>query len=226
MKIKHYSLFNNELEKINWNVLREDIAEPHYFVPKAKKAYLERVQKPELFTGSIQQMINKIQELGCKKVFSLGCGIATNEYQIVSNSNLRMIVSDNTESIKRLQNFDIFEECLFLDMLNDEYIIDEDTIVLLHRIDTEFNDEDLVLLFEKLTNYNTKYICFVPVNPKVLSILLNELKTLMLSILKSKKRTLCGLARSKSSLVKLWKNKYEIVYEYSDEITFYLLKII
>ena len=225
MKIKHYSLFNHELDKINWDVLREDIAEPHYFVPKAKSAYLERVQKSGL-SGSIQQMINKIQELGCKKVFSLGCGIATTEYQIVSNSNLRMIVSDNTNSIKRLQTFDIFEECLFLDMLNDEYIIDEDTIVLLHRIDTEFNDEDLVLLFEKLANYNAKYICFVPTNPKVLSILLNELKVLMLSILKSKKKTLCGLSRSKSSLVKLWKNKYEIVYEYSDEATFYLLKII
>ena len=41
MKIKHHSIFNNFQDKsINWNALREDQKEPHYFLPKEKKDYV------------------------------------------------------------------------------------------------------------------------------------------------------------------------------------------
>lgn len=225
MKINHYSIFNAvSSKKIDWNILREEELELSYFLPNTRFKYLQKFNK-ERVSDYILSIIKQINNLGYTKLLSLGSGIGQAEYQILKYSNLNVVVSDNSNSIIRLKEFGIFHDVLFIDILNDDFPVDENTIVLLHRIDTEFNDNDLINIFDKLKKSRVRHICFVPTNPFVTKILISELKTILLAILKFKKRTFCGYCRSKSSLVKLWEKSYHEIYDYEQEKSFYILQL-
>jgi len=225
MKVKHYSVFEVlTTNVINWNGLRNEELESPYFLPNTREKYLSKVQA-EQPSDYVLKMIEQMKKLGYKRILSLGCGIAQTEYHIKKESNLEVIVSDNTESIQRLQSYGIFDEALSLDILKDDYPADEETVVLMHRIDTEFNDEDLKHIFKTCKTHGIRHVFFVPTNPFVFKILLNEFKTLIISIIKRKKRTFCGYSRSKSSLIKLWRGSYEKIYEYRDEKSFYIIEL-
>lgn len=225
MKVKHYSVFEIVTTNvINWNGLRNEELESPYFLPNTREKYLSKVQA-EQPSGNVLMMIEQISKLGYKRILSLGCGIAQTEYHIKEGSNLEVIVSDNTESIQRLASYEVFDEALSLDILNDDYPADEETLVLMHRIDTEFNDADLKHIFTKCKEKGVRHILFVPTNPFVFKILLNELKTFIISIIKRKKRTFCGYSRSKKSLTKLWRDSYEKIYEYEDDKSFYIIEL-
>ncbi|WP_288883162.1 hypothetical protein [Pedobacter panaciterrae] len=225
MKVKHYSVFEVVTTNvINWNGLRNEELESPYFLPNTREKYLSKVQA-EHPSDYVFKMIEQMKKLGYKRILSLGCGIAQAEYHIKEGSNLEVIVSDNTESIKRLESYGIFDQALSLDILNDDYPADEKTLVLMHRIDTEFNDENLKHIFKTCEKHGIRHIFFVPTNPSVFKILLNEFKTLIISLIKRKKRTFCGYSRSKSSLTKLWSGSYKKIYEYRDEKSFYIIEL-
>lgn len=225
MKVKHFSIFNvNPSKEINWNNLRDEELELPYYLPDTREKYLLKVDV-ENASKTVLAMIDRFQKLGYFKLLSLGSGNAQTEYQIKKYSKLEVIVSDNTNSIERLKTYNIFNDVLSIDILKDDFPLEEKTIVLLHRIDTEFDDNELKLIFNKLKNTGVKHICFVPTNPFALNILLNEFKTLVLSILKFKRRTFCGYSRSKSSLIKLWNNSYKLTHELTHEKTFYILEL-
>lgn len=224
MKIKHYSVFRVHSNKIiNWNDLRDEELELPYWMPASKDKYLTKVNA-EKVSESVLAMIEQIQKIGYTKILSLGSGIAQTEYHIKQNSNLEVVVSDNTDSIKRLKEYNIFSDALLIDIVRDDFPANEKTLILLHRIDTEFDNEDFKLIFDKCKKLNVKHICVVPTNPLAYSIVLNELKTVILSIMKFKKRTFCGYARSKSSLIKLWAKYYKIVFEHNKEKPFYIIE--
>ena len=63
-----------------------------------------------------------------------------------------------------------------LDALQDPLPIDKDWLILLPRIDTEFEDTQLKELFKKLYNKGVRYILFSPVELLSLRIILAELK--------------------------------------------------
>ncbi len=225
MKIKHYSIFNvHSNNVIDWNTLRDEELELPYCLPNTRDKYLLKVnaEKP---SENVLSMVKQIQSLGYTKMLSLGSGIAQTEYYINENSNLEIVVSDNTNSILRLKSYNIFHDALFIDIVKDNFPADEKTLVFLHRIDTEFDDKDLKTIFDKLKKAGVKHICFVPTNPYLFNILLNELKTIVLSIIKFKKRTFCGYCRSKSSLDRLWNKSYQLIYEYKQRKTFYILEL-
>jgi hypothetical protein len=225
MRIKHYSMFNVHSTKvINWNGLRDEELELPYCLPNSRDKYLLKVNAEQV-SVTVLTMIEQIQKLGYTKMLSLGSGIAQTEYHIKENSNLEVIVSDNTNSIKRLKTYNIFHDALSIDIVKDDFPADENTLVLLHRIDTEFDDRDLKLIFDKLKKTGVKHICFVPTNPFAFKILLSEFKTFVLSIIKLKKRTFCGYCRSKSTLVKIWDNSYSLIYEYKQKRPFYFLEL-
>lgn len=68
--------------------------------------------------------------------------------------------------------------------------ISSDFCVLMCRIDTEFDDNDLMTLFNKFHNKGVEYIYFVPAELISIKILLVELKVLFLSKLFNKKNIL------------------------------------
>lgn len=224
MKIKHYSIFNLYYSNvIDWNTLRDEELELQYCLPKSLDEYLLKVNA-EKTSNQVISIVEQIQNLGYHKILSLGSGIAQTEFHIKRISNIEVVVSDNTNSILKLKEYNLFNDALLIDIVKDDFPADDKTLILLHRIDTEFNDKELTMIFDKLKNKGVKHICFVPTNPNLFSIILNEFKTIILSIIKNKKRTYCGYSRSKSSLVKLWNNTYKINYESTIDKPFYILE--
>ena len=222
MKIKHYSLFNNDYDNLNWSKLRNSENEIQYFLPHTKEKYLSRVER-ESPTPEIIEIINFCKLNGIKKIVSIGSGVAANEYLIKKFSNIPVIISDYDESIMRLKQFDIFDEVLNVDALSDILPINKETLVIFARIDTEFDDVDLIKLFKKCKLSNVIYIWFIPAELISLRILLAELKIYLISILFKKKRLFCGYARTKKTFIYLWEKYYNIKIEFNSK-SFLLIK--
>jgi hypothetical protein len=148
MQIKHYSLFNSSSTILNWQDLRNDSNEDPYYLPFTREAYIQKVeisQEPKI----TNEIINICKNLKIKKIFSIGSGLAAQEYQLKKYSTIPVIVSDFTESINRLKAYNIFDDAIRLDVLNDPLPIDENMLVLFPRIDTEFNNIQLSHIFNK-----------------------------------------------------------------------------
>ncbi len=209
MKIKHYSFFNEKYENLDWSQLRNNENEIHYYLPYSKEAYLQKVDI-ESPPGVIQDIIKFSNLNGINKIVSIGSGIAANEYSLKKFSKIPVIVTDYDKSILRLKDYNIFDDVLNLDALNDVLPIDKNTLVIFSRIDTEFDDEDLIKLFHNCKSAGVVYIWFIPAELISIKILLAELKIFVISKLFNKKRIFCGYARSKNSFKKIWQRLYKI----------------
>jgi hypothetical protein len=209
MKIKHYSIFNGNYDHLNWSQLRNTESEIHYYLPYSKEEYLQKVDV-EFPTKVIQEIINFSKKNGIKKILSIGSGIAANEYCLKKFSEIPVVITDYDKSILRLKNFNIFDDVLNLDALNDLLPVDNNTLVIFSRIDTEFDDADLIKLFHSCQSFGVPYIWFIPAELISLKILLAELKIFLISIIFNKKRLFCGYARSKKYFIKIWSNFYKI----------------
>lgn len=212
MKIKHYSLFENlKSNNIDWNNLRDDNNEDSYFIPYDKESYIESLNKFD-FNYYVQDIINYCKKNSITHVISIGAGKCGLEYHLKSNSNLSIIVTDFSDSILRVKRYNIFDDAFKLDIINSNIniILNENTLVLLSRIDTEFDDVNFRFLFEILKNKNTKHICLIPANLLTFRIIFSEFKVLIISILKLRKRVFCGYSRSTSEFIKAWSRHFEI----------------
>lgn len=225
MKIKHYSCFNNSGKQLDWAALRNDNAEPSYFLPFTVNEYLLKIGATPL-SQTAKIIIEAFNEIGYKKMFSVGSGIASIEYQIKQNSDLFIAVSDYNTSVLRLKKFEIFDEAIILDIFLDPLPFDKSFVILLPRIDTEFDDQQLRFLFEKFHLKGIRYIFFIPANLLSFKTIIAEFKILIYSIVKKKFRIFCGYSRSKSSFIKLWNPYYKIENEYCTDKKFFLLKSI
>ncbi|MBO9153266.1 hypothetical protein ACFOTA_13680 [Chitinophaga sp. GCM10012297] len=225
MKIKHYAVFNNESEKLNWERLRNDATESSYFLPYTKEEYLKKVDTaaPSDMTAII---IREIKKTGCDHLFSLGSGVAAQEYQIKKFSDLRVVVSDYNPSVLRLKSFGVFDDAVMLDAFKDKIPVDKDCIMLFPRIDTEFDDEALRSLFEKCAGLGIKHICFIPAQLLDFSVVVSEIKVMLLSVLKRKKRVFCGYSRTKAAFNKIWGDFYRISGEFNPGKEFFFLQAI
>jgi hypothetical protein len=210
MKIKHYSIFKDPIEDLNWELLRNNPNETSYYIPDNKIKYLKivDVDKPSKF---IEKIIAFCYKNNITNVFSIGSGIAGLEFQLKKFSKLKVIISDNNESIFRIKNFDCFDQVIKLDAFNDSYPVDSNTLVLFPRIDTEFTDDSLKIIFQKCYESHVKHILFIPAELLSIKIFLAELKVLLISLIKSKKRIFCGYARTYNSFKNLWSAYYHDV---------------
>lgn len=214
MKIKHFGIFQNRMTVLDWESLRNNETEKPYFLPYNKEDYLLKVDtdKPSYLT---QVILQEIEKIGLKKVFSIGSGIATQEYQLKKYSDCSLVVSDYNTSILRLKQFDIFDEVYILDAFKDPLPVDESWIMIFPRIDTEFNDKQLSQLFAKCHSSGIDHICFIPGELLRLRIIISEIKTLLISIVKNEPRVFCGYARSMASFKKIWDPYYTLSKKYN-----------
>jgi hypothetical protein len=205
MTIKHYALFNKPTVALNsaeaWKNLRNDPSEPSFFIPEAKEKY-------ELLCNERQnqQMVafieNVAHENKCNHIFSVGSGIAILEYGLKTQTNLKVTVSDYNDSIFKLTPFKIFDNVLQFDAFNDVYPIDDKTIVLFNRIDTEFNNQNWKHIFDHLSHQNVSCVVCIPTQFLTIRATLVQLKILVRSIFSSKKRTDCGYIRTQRQFAK------------------------
>lgn len=225
MKIKHYSCFNNLGKELDWEVLRNDNAEPSYFLPFTLNEYLLKAGAIPL-SQTAKTIIEKLNGIGYKKIFSVGSGIALLEYQIKQNSDLFVAVSDYNTSALRLKKFELFDKAILLDVFLDPLPFDESFVILFPRIDTEFDDQQLRFLFEKCYLKGIKYIFFIPANLLSFETIIAELKIWIYSIIKKKHRVFCGYCRSKNAFINLWNPYYKIAMEFKTDKRFFFLKSI
>lgn len=224
MRIKHYSIFIEPLEQLDWEALRNNEKEEAYYLPDTREKYLAKVgvNHPSSVTRAV---IHACKKLGVEQVFSIGCGIAAQEYEIRKFSALHVTVSDYNDSVNRLKAFDLFDCVLQLDASTDPIPADRSTIVLFPRIDTEFDDTQLRFMFKKCSDQGVQYIGFMPAELLDLRILAAEIKTRLYSLFGKKKKVFCGYARSFGTFEKLWEPYYKNDREFRDGNRFFLLKL-
>lgn len=211
MKIRHYSLFKNlHSANIDWDFLRDSMEEEDYFIPFNRDAYVASIAteypSKEKWSKIILQFC---RENALKRIVSIGSGRCALEYALKIDSDLQIEVSDTSESINRIASFHIFDGAYQLNLLEDtERFFDETTLILLSRIDTEFEDEDLRRLFDLLHEKGAKYVCFIPAELLTTRILLAEMKIKIISFIRNQKPVFCGYARTKSEYRKAWKQHF------------------
>jgi hypothetical protein len=225
MKIKHYSIFNNNSATLNWEALRNDEKEAPYFLPYTVREYLAKVDAtaPSATTKAI---IEELEALGIKKIFSIGSGIAAQEYQLKKFSSMQLIVSDYNETVLRMKSFNVFDDAIQLDAFKDPFPVDASYAMLFPRIDTEFDDDQLAIVFQKAHAAGIRYIVFIPAELLDLKIFLAECKIWLYSILKRKPRVFCGYARSQKAFMQIWGNHYRIKKEIGGDKKFFILESI
>ena len=214
MRIKHFGIFKNEMNQLNWEALRNDKTEDSYFLPYTRQEYLLRFDINEP-SASTQVILRGIEKTGLKKIFSIGSGIASQEYQLKKFSGNVVVVSDYNKSVLRLKQFNIFDDALIVDAFHDPLPVDQNWVILFPRIDTEFDDTQLNKLFGKCRSSGVNNICFIPAELLSLRIIVAEMKTLVTSIIKRKPRVFCGYARSMSSFKKIWDPYYKLSEKYT-----------
>ena len=212
MKIKHYSLFKKlQSANIDWDALRDSKEEgDDYFIPYSKDAYIASMEREyaskERWSKSI---IEFCRDNGLRRVVSIGAGRCAFEYALKKDSDLQIEVSDTSGSINRISSYEIFDDAYQLDLFCDDVsLFNLSTLVLLCRIDTEFEDEDLKRLFNVLREKGASFVCFIPAEPITMRILLAEIKIKIISLIRNQKPVFCGYARTKFEYRKAWKRHY------------------
>jgi len=226
MKLKHHSFFNAPIKSLttpaDWDSLRNDQTDA-YFLPFSFDEYVKKVDVTNP-TKIAEIIINKAKEKGLSKIFSIGSGVAQLEYQLKKFSNLHITVSDYNNSVLRLKEFKLFDEALMFDALKDPFPADRSYLVLFPRIDTEFEDDQLRVLFKKCHEAGVMEICFIPAQLLSLRIILAETKMFLMSLLSQKKRVFCGYSRSKGKFINLFKDHYRVEEEFKAERYLIFLK--
>ncbi len=223
MRIKHFAIFKNKMETLDWAKLRNDEREGPYYLPYSKEDYLLIVDVAE--PSSLTQIIlQEIKNTGLKNLFSIGSGIAAGEYQLKKFSDCSVVVTDYNPSILRLKQFEIFDDAFMLDAFKEPLGVNENWIVLFPRIDTEFDDHQLKKLFEKCHSSGVKHIIFIAAELLGLRIMIAEAKTFLFSIIKRKPKVFCGYARSLESFKKIWDPYYTLSKKYKADNPVFILK--
>jgi len=206
MKIKHHSIFNNLRDKsINWNALRDDQMEPHYFLPKEKKDYVKlcNLNKNKILIDSIVKILDNKK---IKNIFSLGSGRACLEFHL--SKHKEVTISDLSKSILNLKKYNLFKNVYHLDIFDALEKIELHQIVLLGRIDTEFDDKQLKLLFNKM-HIKQNPILFIPAQKLTIFSLLMEIYIRIKAIFLFKKLVFCGYSRTYKHFEKIWSDYYK-----------------
>jgi len=207
MKIKHYNLFKTNFDILNWEYLRNNSNEGPYHIPNNKLDYISKAESSNYNDMAIA-IIKYCNSKNLNKIFSFGSGIALLEYHIKKLSNFKVIVSDYNDSIYRIDEFKIFDAALKIDLLKDQFTIEQGTLLLFPRIDTEFTNNQLKNIFHKLSTSTNSDLLFIPAELLTIRIFLAEIKILLISIIKNNKRVFCGYARSRIEFIKLWNSYY------------------
>ena len=223
MKIKHFSIFNShDSSIINWGHLRDDKTQKSYFIPNKYEDYINIVMGYNNH-NLIKQLLDYCNVNKITKIISFGSGRCSLEYHLKINSALDIIVSDTNDSIHKINMFNIFSDAFLFNPLEDSFKrlkITDDTLVLLCRIDTEFDDKSFDFLFKKLNDENVKNVCFIPAELLTFRIFISEIYVRMRAFFTNKKLVFCGYARSKSNFFKIWDPYFKLDFRHNNEIYF------
>ena len=209
MKIKNYTIFNSNLTK-NWDELRNSNSYENYFIPQNKEDYLNNLKKYNINKRLEVDLSLSIKKHSIDKIFSLCSGSCYLEYFLMKKHKLKCCVSDSTESIHRIKKFNIFNSATIIDVTKPfNFKVEDNTLLLLSRIDTEFDDNEMKTIFNNLSDLGVKLIYFIPAEILTIKTFLIKIKIIFKCLLEFRKPISWGYVRSYRSFEKLWKKYYE-----------------
>lgn len=113
------------------------------------------------------------------------------------------------KAIKLLKNN--FVECDAIDefdLLNKNWESQKNTLYLLNRVSTEFDDKQWEEIFYNVFNSNIEYICIIPTELLNIKIALKEKVRHILKKLLKKKMSFAGYMRTRDTFEGLWSKYY------------------
>jgi hypothetical protein len=218
--IKHYYDFDANNEKINsnllskesWDIIRTEDIETPFSIPKDRLKWLDKCLSCSMYRVA-KEIIYITKKYNLTNVTSAGVGIAALEFNIKKYCpSIKLICLDYApQAIKRLKH--VFIECDQIsefDITSKVWENNDNTLYLLNRISTEFDDMQLEEIFFNMFSSNIKYICLIPTELLNLKIALKEKSRYLINKMSKKKMSFAGYMRTKDSFESLWSKYYQI----------------
>lgn len=209
MKINNYTIFESS-ETENWNYLRDSDKFKGFFIPSSKSDYMKIYQDFNIDKDSLNEIQKIILERKIKRIISFCSGTSYFEFFLKDKLKIKVIVSDYTDSIERIKNFNIFDDTLKID-INREIKFDfkKTDLILLSRIDTEFTDNQLVSFFKKLWKNDARNIYLIPAEILNLKTILIKIKIILMCFIKLRIPIKWGYIRSNKHFLKIFGTYFE-----------------
>ena len=163
MRIRNFTSFDKEATK-NWNLLRDQNINSNYYVSDNKQGYLDQIKKFKIDKTLSVDFENIFSKSKINRLISFCSGSCMLEYYLKNKYKLYVEVSDYTDSILRIKNYKLFDRVSKIDFTNKiEGNFEETDIILLSRIDTEFEDEELISVFKsfKIRELRKLFFCLL-----------------------------------------------------------------
>jgi len=246
MKQKHYYTFDksiqakfseNELNRSNWDILRNSEDNGDFSIEKTVEAYEENCRKQSAYADAANIIIDMIKEkdLVPNGIVSVGVGKGILEWHIKQVCpNIRVECTDYTkEALEKLgavlKNVDSIQE---FDMINGDYtVFPSGSIILMFRVSTEFDRKQWDAVFAKMYGAGIENIIYVPTEVASLRHMLSEKKNHIKNVLRGRKDTFCGWLYSENEFINMFSGKgskpmYDIVKAVSlNDTCVYMLKM-
>ncbi len=222
MKAKHYYLFSDEitdkmsgtsLNEENWDYLRKADNKSVFSLEEDIENYERNCEGRDSYieTASIISEYLNTKEDFSGKIVSLGVGKGILEYHIKKIlPNVYIECTDYTkDAIEKLKKVFIkADKCSVFDMLNGDYAgFCKESIIIMHRVSTEFNRKQWNAIFFKLFKAGIKNIIFIPTEIASLKIMVQEKKNYLKNRIKRRRQIFCGWLYSESEFISFFKGK-------------------
>jgi hypothetical protein len=195
-----------------WDALRTGGAEPSFGIPASRSEW--EAQCSQTFLAERGAAIAEIAaRQGARAIVSLGVGGACIEYQVHrANPGLSLHLSDFApETVRRLEG--LFPEAAsvsVLDVLRDELPGVPGAMVLLHRIDTEFTDDELRRIFARLREAGYRLVLVAPTGYLTARELVVEAGRRVATGTRVRRATSAGHVRTRAVYDTYWRGLYEV----------------
>jgi hypothetical protein len=195
-----------------WDALRTSGADPSFGTPATLPDWESQCSQAFLVERGAAIAEIAARE-GAGAIVSLGVGGACVEYQIhLANPALSLHLSDFApETVHRLEQ--LFPEAAsvsVLDVLHDELPRVPEAMVLLHRIDTEFTDDQLRRIFARVREAGYRLVLVAPTGYLTARELMVEAGRRVATGTRLRRATAAGHVRTRAVYDTFWHGLYEV----------------
>ncbi len=195
-----------------WDALRIAEREPGFAMAESRARWQADCGQPWLIERG-ERIALLTRELGLTEIVSFGVGAGCLEYQIHrADPGLALHLSDfSGATVSRLARvFPDAASTSVLDVLEDEISARSHALALLHRIDSEFSDEDLRCALARLRDTSHRHVLLVPTMLLTLRVAAAEVARRCESMLRRRPATFVGYARNWNAFARIWLDIYEV----------------
>jgi len=209
------NMSNDLTTSLSWDTLRLDTIDTPYSIPEKRDDWIKKCLSNGKYIAQAKEIIKITEELGYKRIFSVGVGGAWLEYNIKQlKHDLHITCTDYAiKTIKRLRS--VFIDCdkiEVFDIIKDNFPQKKE-FILLNRIDTEFDDKNLKKIYSNMANNGIENILVIATH--ILTIRYYFMSQLRIIINKFRRRKMifAGYSRTKSRFIELFEDDYFILRE-------------